>query len=469
VACKEGSMDFELTIKNLGNIEQAIFNIKPFTIIAGENSSGKSFATKGLYCLLDALNRDYLSQEVGRSIAKIEEFVDSLERISNKPSNTDMEFFSFIKFDVIDFLKSILIECDEAYLTEQDFIYKKYEPEIEKIVDRVMSYRDKKESVKKFEKAFPFLDSLAYEIRSVRNALLDINRTVVNGLNSVISENLKKNFQHTEFSSFVNHNTDSTSAEITMSNIGNLKFGQKDNLGFSFKSKGIEEAQKLNNVVFIDSPVYLKLRKPLQRSEKMFTGLFSRVRESERYLSGLPNYIEKIYQNFDLEFIEKPRFSDLSDKIIGIIQGKLNVTQSGEIYYETTEGKKVPLSLTAMGISNLGLIERLIRNNTIAEGSFLIIDEPEVHLHPKWQVALVDVLYELAKNGVNVVIATHSIDMVKAVEVLLNKDESAEKLISVNKMPYSSKFLDLTEKEKVKIVLNDLASPFYKMYMNGFL
>jgi predicted ATPase len=63
VVCKEGSMDFELTIKNLGNIKQASFKVKPFTIIAGENSSGKSFATKGLYCLLDALNRDYLSQD----------------------------------------------------------------------------------------------------------------------------------------------------------------------------------------------------------------------------------------------------------------------------------------------------------------------------------------------------------------------------------------------------------------------
>lgn len=460
-------MDFELTIKNLGNIEQASFKVKPFTIIAGENSSGKSFATKGLYCLLDALNKDYLSQEVTMSIAKIESLVDNLERTSNKPSNADMDFFSFVKFEVVDFLKSILIECDEAYLTEQDFIYSKYEPEIEKIVDRVMTYRNKKESVKKFEKVFPVLDSLAYEVRSVRNSLLDINKTVVNGLNSVIAENLKKNFQHTDFSSFVNHNTDSTSAEITMSNIGTLKFGQKDNLGFFFKSKGIEEAQKLNNVVFIDSPVYLKLRKPLQRSEKMFTGLFSRVRESERYLSGLPNYIEKIYQNFDLEFIEKPRFSELSDKIIGIIQGKLNVTQSGEVYYETTEGKKVPLSLTAMGISNLGLIERLLRNNTIAEGSFLIIDEPEVHLHPKWQVELVDVLYELAKNGVNVVIATHSIDMIKAVEVLLSKGGQAEDLISVNKMPYLTSFSEKSSLEKIEEVLTDLSDPFYDLYMKS--
>jgi predicted ATPase len=45
----------KFTISNMGNIDNASINIKPLTIIAGENSSGKTFVTKGLYTVLDSL------------------------------------------------------------------------------------------------------------------------------------------------------------------------------------------------------------------------------------------------------------------------------------------------------------------------------------------------------------------------------------------------------------------------------
>ncbi|HBR4688327.1 TPA: AAA family ATPase, partial [Klebsiella pneumoniae] len=39
-------MKFDIDIKNFGKIKNAKVNIRPFTIIAGPNSSGKSFVTK---------------------------------------------------------------------------------------------------------------------------------------------------------------------------------------------------------------------------------------------------------------------------------------------------------------------------------------------------------------------------------------------------------------------------------------
>ena len=123
-----------------------------------------------------------------------------------------------------------------------------------------------------------------------------------------------------------------------------------------------------------------------------------------------------------------------------------------------------PISLTAMGITNIGIIDMLIRNNSINKGSFLIIDEPEVHLHPKWQVEFVNILYDIADAGANVIITTHSIDIVKAVELLAKKDD---KNIAINRMPYSPKFKNKTIEEKISDILNDLISPYYKMYMEG--
>ncbi|MCT7529605.1 AAA family ATPase [Aliarcobacter cryaerophilus] len=151
------------------------------------------------------------------------------------------------------------------------------------------------------------------------------------------------------------------------------------------------------------------------------------------------------------------------------MNGKLNITKSGEIEYLDEKNNSMPLSLTAMGITNIGLIDLLLRNNIINRGSFLIMDEPEAHLHPKWQVALIEILYKLAQAGANIIIATHSIDMIKAVELLIKQDEKAKDLIAINKMPYNESFSKLKEEEKIEEILSDLSSPFYEMYMKGLM
>jgi predicted ATPase len=55
------------------------------------------------------------------------------------------------------------------------------------------------------------------------------------------------------------------------------------------------------------------------------------------------------------------------------------------------------------------MIQALLKNNVINEGSFVFFDEPETNLHPAWQVVLTKVLIKLAESGVNVVMATHSL------------------------------------------------------------
>jgi predicted ATPase len=64
-------------------------------------------------------------------------------------------------------------------------------------------------------------------------------------------------------------------------------------------------------------------------------------------------------------------------------------------------------------MTNLGMIQALLKNNVISKGSFVFFDEPETNLHPAWQVVLTKVLIKLAESGVNVVMATHSLDIKK--------------------------------------------------------
>lgn len=84
---------------------------------------------------------------------------------------------------------------------------------------------------------------------------------------------------------------------------------------------------------------------------------------------------------------------------------------------------EIPLNMVSSGISNLGLIALLIKQNILSKGSYLFIDEPEVNLHTEWQHVMLDVLVELSKRDVMVVIATHSLDMIYRFENVVSQEK----------------------------------------------
>ena len=64
---------------------------------------------------------------------------------------------------------------------------------------------------------------------------------------------------------------------------------------------------------------------------------------------------------------------------------------------------------TSSGIKQIGLIQMLLNTRQLRENSFLIIDEPEVNLHPKWQIKFAEILTLLANDlNITVYINTHS-------------------------------------------------------------
>ena len=52
----------------------------------------------------------------------------------------------------------------------------------------------------------------------------------------------------------------------------------------------------------------------------------------------------------------------------------------------------------------------------------LIIDEPETHLHPKWQVEYARLLVELVKNDISVLVTSHSPYLIQALKVFSDKE-----------------------------------------------
>jgi ABC-type multidrug transport system ATPase subunit len=55
-------------------------------------------------------------------------------------------------------------------------------------------------------------------------------------------------------------------------------------------------------------------------------------------------------------------------------------------------------------------------NESIAKDTILIFDEPENHVHPKWQLKMAQMLLKLVEDGVYVMVASHSPYLVEALK-----------------------------------------------------
>ncbi len=131
----------------------------------------------------------------------------------------------------------------------------------------------------------------------------------------------------------------------------------------------------------------------------------------------------------DLYFALTTKLKD-SDKIKlnvdSIIKGHLDENSLGNFVFQK-EDKNIELVNTAMGIKYFGILQVLSDKNHFYDGQVLILDEPEVHLHPKWQLRLAEVIVYLAKNGIKVLVNSHSPYMIEALQRYSEQENLADK------------------------------------------
>ncbi len=455
------SMKLKFDIENMGNIDKATVTIKPLTIIAGENSTGKTFITKSLYTILDSVYRNHFLfdlytkfSSIDRSIAT---FYDSIE-----PSSIDIKFYNKFKDYYADIEKNIITDLVIRKFKEQKEFISKNKTLFTQLELLINNYVDDRIVLKKFIKSINDLNTIKENVNEFIYVVNNREKVIINNISNHLEEGFKKNFQITNLNSLIKQGQ-SKNTKINLNNLGAINIEQNQVINFSLKPDGIEEIQNVGNIIFFDSPVYIKIKKALENSRQARLPLLG---DEDKYLKGYPQYLDKLYTFIDKEYIGKSEFDLISQEIQEIINGSFSVNKSGDIQYTDKANNIMPLSLTAMGISNIGLIDLLLRNNVINKGSFLIMDEPEVHLHPEWQVVLANILYKIAKQGANIIIATHSLDFLKAFEVLLkNENENAEEIIAINKMPFDKEFSKLSEIDKVDTILDDLSRPYTELYL----
>jgi predicted ATPase len=106
----------------------------------------------------------------------------------------------------------------------------------------------------------------------------------------------------------------------------------------------------------------------------------------------------------------------LLEKLKKIINGTVTISDD-EFYLLRDNQSKLEFPLVAEGSRKIALLWQLIKNGMFKNGSILFWDEPEANINPTQIPALVDILLELQKNGVQIFLATHNYFFAKYLEV----------------------------------------------------
>jgi hypothetical protein len=136
------------------------------------------------------------------------------------------------------------------------------------------------------------------------------------------------------------------------------------------------------------------------------------------------NDVNYKYLNGDLQHL------GLAPKIVA---RRLNDAEIDLLVGRLASGKPDDLvSVADVGLGTSHILPVLVALRAAVQGQMVYIEQPEIHLHPRAQVKLVEVLADAARRGVQVVAETHSALILTAIQALVAKEELKPELVKLH-------------------------------------
>ena len=451
-------MNLNIKVENLGRFKKGEVKLRPLTVLTGENGTGKSFFTKTLYSIFSVLNKNLLHIEIDKTIVAInidlESFIAQVQRKSALEENmvkdvkTKLNLFkdalNVFKDENIRFYK---IKIQELHKDIEKPI-NKLNKHFEKIQNNPIKVKFIKNKIKELQNNFSILES--FTKHNIYPRILSKN----------LSSEIKENFQISNLYELISF--DESKCQIYDKKNGlNISFNKDNFVDFSLEHDFIAEVSNLDRVIFFESPAYWSVRDALNNSKEV---------EKKGDLTGVSKYFYDLDKTLNTKSTNQPLeiVSKLAVELKEEIGGEF-IFDSGRLSFVDNSGKNIDKNLISFGMTNLGMIQALLKNNVISKGSFVFFDEPETNLHPTWQVLLTKVLIELAENGVNVVMATHSLDMIKALEV--HTKDKDEKFIAVNHFTKEGGLFEFDSDDITENLIasrNELMEAYESLFLSEF-
>ena len=403
----------KLLIRNVGKLKEADVEINGITVITGENDTGKSTVGKVLWSVFNSFF------EIKKQIRtdKISSILEELRRVSSiQDIRNNLVHSSIVEYD----------------LDLNDFL-------------------------KKLEKKLEVLNDVRGLDDESKDELKDTLEKIKKRINLSDDEIMKKITQ-------INFNKEFNSQ------INNLNFLEEGNIDLKIKNKNINliiSNDKIQikdffslyeNVMLLDNPRIIdNLAENIILSANKIFSIIENLHNS-KFISMLRN--DKSSTVTD-NILNEEKLFEIEEKLNKIVDGKFLKKDFGVYFYRNKSGKEINIKNLSTGFKVFSIIKLLIQNNQLSENGTIILDEPEIHLHPEWQLKFAELIVLLQKEfSMHILLTTHSPYFVSAIEVFSEKykiDDKCKYYVAENK-GNSGVIKDITG--NTNIIFKKMARPF---------
>lgn len=393
----------KLHIKNIAKIKEAEVLIDGITVIAGKNNTGKSTIGKVLFCLFDTL------YNLDNKIVKQRDL-----HVDNAMSNL---YFSTM---AANYMGEDRVIARETMTNLVSSVMLKYKENKNLSVQDMMALFEQEKGKSSNHEA---LISLEEKYRQTAENLATYL--------AVPEQRVVQEILEEEFGGVFHEQINSLDAPDAPSEVA-VTIKEKANT-VSFAKNACEKIDiniKLRNqALFIDDPLVLDRLGNHNGIGRRY-GIYTEYRNiwearlielltSDADSQPVTNAVERI--------VNKDRLAQIK-KLISQAIGESNVVYDDG--YKLREGGtsyNVDFANLSYGLRSFIAIKVLLERNIIHDRDVLILDEPEIHLHPQWQVLFAHVIVLLQKEfNLSVVLTTHSHFFVDAINLYSRKYETNE-------------------------------------------
>ncbi|MEF2918874.1 MAG: AAA family ATPase [Acutalibacteraceae bacterium] len=405
----------KIQINNIGKISKADINIDGITVIAGENNTGKSTIGKALFATFESLfgYSDYIELQKAKYI---EQILKSQSRILDKHlkelAGVQLGKYSSIIKSLVHYRNQYIAassENDVINITTQ-FCHEhleRYNISIADVLDKhsiiqwinavsaeiskIFSTKDESVGNKKITRTFSgvFNDQII-RIPNDGNCIdeADIQLTIKNKINSLHFSREKEDtcFDNNQMVEIVHR-----PVFIENSRVVNVLSNCPDNMD---EIDWIKILCRPNGVPFY----------------------FSKAKKE-----AIDNSDNNEVNDYVLLNLEK-QLKSIEDKLYSVIKGKFVKVDSELQFMMEGYSKPFKLSNLSTGLKAFALFQRIIELGVLGEKDILILDEPEINLHPEWQLIYAELIIIMQQQlDLTVLITTHSPYFLEAIEVYTKK------------------------------------------------
>ena len=492
-------MTFQVRIQNLGKLADATVRVAPLTVLAGPNNTGKTFFSKALYSVLDGMGANAVEITVNNELASLRHALTRLNRaakdwarvMSDKSDQEDAPAppplpHLTAMIESVARVALVAASCSlngganadedaansglpypklERAVADLEEVFELFEPELEEWI------RLNQDGVY-FRRLLGGLSAgqIAEHVSSVRIHVGERKRSslIMSGIFSKVSDEFSENFQIGDLADLVRAHGESAAfnATIKIDDVASFAIGPSATLGFDLSYVGLLDLQRFSRVIYLESPSLWKLKTGLEKLGRRGGWRLAELNEvpdAPGYFYDLVNALGTKYRG---EGVARQEVQRLAKEVV---RGKIVLNETtGELQFaEVGAPKPRSLSIVSTGVANLGFLAMLVEKKIVDKNSILFIDEPEAHLHPGWQVEMLRLLFALAREGVHVVMATHSSDMMERLSALVKKHPGSEEMIALNHFSRDGVNVggDKEFRKRMGDILAELTEAFSDSYM----